>query len=78
MLLQETKDIEYECQDMFSHEIIATFDTYDEADNFMDAAYDMPDWWTTPAMTIVEVARRVPSGGRQMTHEQIIHELTMA
>ncbi|KZT95150.1 hypothetical protein Nizo2257_2077 [Lactiplantibacillus plantarum] len=40
---------------MFSHEIIATFDTYDEADNFMDAAYDMPNWWTTPAMTIVEV-----------------------
>lgn len=48
--------IKYECQDMFSHEIIATFDTYDEADNFMDAAYDMPNWWTmTPAMTIVEV-----------------------
>ena len=45
----------YECQDMFSHEVIATFDTYDKADNFMDAAYDMPDWWTTPAMTIVEV-----------------------
>ena len=57
--------IEYECQDMFSHETIATFDTYDEADNFMDAAYDMPDWWTTPAMTIVEVTRREPSGGRQ-------------
>ena len=47
--------IKYECQDMFSHRIIATFDTYDEADNFMDAAYDMPDWWATPAMTIVEV-----------------------
>lgn len=47
----------YECQDMFSHEIIATFDTYDEAENFMDAAHDMPNWWTmTPAMTIVEVA----------------------
>lgn len=48
--------IKYECQDMFSHEIIAMFDTYDEADNFMDAAHDMPNWWTmTPAMTIVEV-----------------------
>jgi len=45
----------YECQDMFSHEVVATFDTYDKADNFMDAAYDMPDWWTMPAMTIVEV-----------------------
>ena len=45
----------YECQDMFSHKVIATFDTYDEADNFMDVAYDQPDWWTTPAMTIVEV-----------------------
>ena len=38
----------YECQDMFSHEVIATFDTYDEA-------FDMPDWWTTSSMTIVEV-----------------------
>ena len=47
--------IEYECQDMFSHEVIATFDNYDKANNFMDAAYDMPDWWTIPAMTIVEV-----------------------
>lgn len=47
--------IKYECQDMFSHEVIATFDTYDEADNFLDAAYDMPDWWTVHAMTIVEV-----------------------
>ncbi|MCT2909839.1 hypothetical protein EFT87_14445 [Schleiferilactobacillus harbinensis] len=47
--------IKYECQDMYSHEVIATFNTYDEADNFMDAAYDMPDWWTVPAMTIVEV-----------------------
>ena len=45
----------YECQDMFSHEVIATFGTYDEADNFLDAAYDYPDWWTVPAMTIVEV-----------------------
>ena len=45
----------YECQDMFSHEAIATFGTYDEADNFLDAAYDQPDWWTIPAMTIVEV-----------------------
>jgi hypothetical protein len=40
---------------MFSHEVIATFDTYDEADNFMDAAYDQSDWWTIPAMTIMEV-----------------------
>lgn len=48
----ETK---YECQEMFSHEVIATFDTYDEADNFMDAACDQLDWWTIPAMTIVEV-----------------------
>lgn len=47
--------IKYECQDMFSHEVIATFDTYDEADNFVDAAYDKPEWWTMPAMTIVEV-----------------------
>lgn len=46
----------YECQDMFSHEVIATFDTYDEADNFMGASYDMPDWWTIPAMTIVKVS----------------------
>jgi len=45
----------YECQDMFSNEVIATFDTYDGADNFMDASYDMPDWWTVPVMTIVEV-----------------------
>ena len=48
--------IKYECQDMFSQEAIATFTTYDEADNFMDVAYDQPDWWTVPAMTIVEVA----------------------
>ena len=47
--------IKYECQDMFAHEVIATFDNYDKADNFIDAAYDMPDWWTIPAMTIVEV-----------------------
>jgi hypothetical protein len=40
---------------MFSHEVIATFDTYDEADIFVDAAYDHPDWWMIPAMTIVEV-----------------------
>lgn len=26
----------YECQDMFSHEVIAMFDTYDEADKFID------------------------------------------
>ena len=45
----------YECQDMFSHEVIAMFDTYDEADKFIDKAYDYPDWWTVPAMTIVEV-----------------------
>ncbi|MDN5950947.1 MAG: DUF1642 domain-containing protein [Loigolactobacillus coryniformis] len=49
------KDKKYLVQDIFSHEVIATFDTYDEADNFLDAAYDMPDWWTIPAMTIVEV-----------------------
>ena len=46
----------YECQDMFSHEVIATFDTYDGADNFLDEAYDYPDWRTIPAMTIVEVS----------------------
>ena len=40
---------------MFSHEVIATFDTYDEADNFIASAYDKPEWWTMPAMTIVEV-----------------------
>jgi len=47
--------IKYECQDMFSHEVIAALNTRDEADNFLDAAYDYPDWWTVPAMTIVEV-----------------------
>ena len=47
----------YECQDMFSHEVIATFGAYDEADNFLDAAYDCQDWWTIPAMTIVEKTR---------------------
>lgn len=47
--------IKYECQDMFSHEVIATFDTYDESENFMESAYDIPDWWTVPAMIIVEV-----------------------
>ena len=47
--------IKYECRNMFSHEAIATFDTYDKADNFMDASTDYPDWWTVPAMTIVEV-----------------------
>jgi hypothetical protein len=40
---------------MFTHEVVASFDTYDEADNFMDVAYDYPDWETVPAMTIVEV-----------------------
>ena len=43
----------YECQDMFSHKVIATFGTYDEANNFMDD--NKPEWWTVPAMTIVEV-----------------------
>lgn len=47
--------MKYECQNMFTHEAVATFDTYDEADNFMDAAYDYPDWETVPPMTIVEV-----------------------
>ena len=47
--------IKYECQDTFSHDVIAAFDTYDEADNFLDAAYEQPDWCTTPAITIVEV-----------------------
>lgn len=45
--------IKYECQDLFSHEVIATFDTYDEANNFMDD--DKPEWWTVSAMTIVKV-----------------------
>jgi len=40
---------------MFSHDVIATFDNYDEADNFLDVAYDSPDWWTVNVMTIVEV-----------------------
>lgn len=47
--------MKYECQNMFSGETIATFETYDRAENFIDAAADYPDWWTVPAMTIVEV-----------------------
>lgn len=45
----------YECQNMFSGETIATFKTYDRAENFIDTAADYPDWWTVPAMTILEV-----------------------
>lgn len=40
---------------MFGSEVIATFRTYEQADEFIDAAADYPDWWTVPAMTIVEV-----------------------
>ena len=49
------KNVKYECQNMFTHEVIATFDSYEKADTFLDAAYDFSDWWTVPAMTIVEV-----------------------
>ena len=45
----------YKCQDMFSHEVIAAFNTYDEADSFLDAVYSKPGWWTIPVMEIVEV-----------------------
>lgn len=45
----------YECRNMFGGEVIATFSTYEKAENFMDVAYDFPDWETVPAMTIVEV-----------------------
>ncbi|QHJ75119.1 hypothetical protein [Lactobacillus phage JNU_P9] len=41
---------------MFGGEVIATFRTYEKAEEFIDAAYDFPDWETVPAMTIVEVA----------------------
>lgn len=47
--------MKYECRDMFGGETIATFETYDQAENFIDAATDYPDWWTIPAMTIVAV-----------------------
>ena len=46
----------YECRNMFGGEVIATFRTYEKAENFMDVAYDFLDWETVPAMTIVEVA----------------------
>ncbi|MFK5278051.1 hypothetical protein ACI3PL_00405 [Lacticaseibacillus paracasei] len=45
----------YECRNMFGGEVIATFRTYGKAEEFVDAAADYPDWWTVPAMTIVEV-----------------------
>lgn len=54
MLLNGQK-MKYERRNMFTNEVVATFDTYDEADNFLDAAYDFPDWETVPPMTIEEV-----------------------
>ncbi|WP_459487090.1 hypothetical protein [Lactiplantibacillus plantarum] len=45
----------YECRNMFGGETIATFKTYEKAEEFVDAAADYPDWWTVPAMIIVEV-----------------------
>lgn len=45
----------YECKNMFGGETIATFKTYEKAEEFVDAAADYPDWWTVPAMIIVEV-----------------------
>ena len=40
---------------MFGSEVIATFRTYEKAEEFIDASADYPDWWTFPAMNIVEV-----------------------
>lgn len=48
--------VRYECQNMFGGETIATFKTYEKAEEFIDAATDYPDWWAVDAMTIVEVA----------------------
>ena len=45
----------YECQNVFSGETIATFMTYEKAEEFIDAATDYQDWWTVPVMIIVEV-----------------------
>ena len=45
----------YECRSMFGDGVIATFGTYEKAEEFIDASADYPDWWTVPAMTIVEV-----------------------
>mgnify|MGYP006919878716 FL=1 len=45
----------YECRNMFGGEVIATFRTYEKAEEFIDASADYPDWWTVPAMTIVKV-----------------------
>lgn len=50
----------YECRNMFDGETIATFRTYEQAENFIDAAADYPDWWTVPAMTIVAVTDTTP------------------
>ena len=49
------KKVKYECQNMFTHEVIAAFASYYKADEFLDAAYDFPDWETVPPMTIAEV-----------------------
>lgn len=49
------KNVKYECQNMFTHEVIATFDSYEKADTFLDAAYDFSDWEAVPPMTIAEV-----------------------
>ena len=47
--------VKYECRNMFGGETIATFKTYEKAEEFVDAAADYPDWWTVPVMIIVEV-----------------------
>ena len=54
-IVEKDKKFKYECQDMSSHEAIATFNTYDEAYNFLDVVYSKPGWWTIPVMEIMEV-----------------------
>lgn len=44
---------QYNCINMFTHEVMATFNTLEAAENFIDAAADYPDWWTVPPMDIV-------------------------
>lgn len=47
--------MKYECRNVFTGEVIATFSTYEKADEFIDVAYDYPDYWTVPPVTIEEV-----------------------